>query len=84
MLVNENRNTIIEQLMFLLAEKNYRNGFSYRNERFRPRSFFYGSQLANGLIIIQAIRDLISWYCNSEVVSNILGDMVYQFQLDLQ
>ena len=70
--------------MFLIAEKNYRNGLSYRNDRFRPRSFFYGSQLANALIIMQIIRDLISWYCNNEVVSTILGDMVYQFQFRVQ
>ena len=70
--------------MFLLAEKNYRNGLSYRNDRFRPRSFFYGSQLANALIIMQIIRDLVSWYSNNEVVSNILGDMVYKFEFRMQ
>ena len=80
----QDKNNIIEQLMFLLAEKNYRNGFSYRNDRFRPRGFFYGSQLANAFIIIQIIRDLISWYCDNEVVSTILGDMVYKFQFRIQ
>ena len=84
MYFHQDKNIIIQELMFLLAERNYRNGFSYRNDRFRPRSFFYDSQLANAVIIMQIIRDLISWYSNNEVVSNILGDMVYNFQFRVQ
>ncbi len=69
----------IENLLYLLAEKNYRNGFPYFNKHFCKRIKLYKPLFFNILLALYAFREFISIFITNDFHSLIIGDFVHRY-----
>src|ERR1700761_9201393 len=74
---------ILENLIFLLGEQNYRNGFPYYNTNYKKRRKLFNPLFANTFIILILIRDFISFFITEDYYSLLIGDYVFKFDFKL-
>jgi hypothetical protein len=65
----ENKIKLIENLIFLIGEKNYRNGFPYFNQNFKKRRKLFNPLIANTFITLIIFRDIISYFITNDFYS---------------
>ena len=75
---------LLENLVFLLGEKNYRNGFPYYNPNYQKRRKLFNPKFANTFIALMIFRDIISYSMTEDYYSLLIGDFVYKFDFKLQ
>src|SRR5689334_24510503 len=75
---------LLDNLVFLLGEKNYRIGFPYYNPNYAKRRKLFNPLFANTFIVFILIRDLISFFVTEDYYSLLIGDFVFKFNFKLQ
>ena len=74
----------IEYLLYLLAEKNYRNGFPYYNQNYRKRRKLFKPLFVNTLFAIFVLKSIISLLISDDFYSLLIGDIVYLLDFKIQ
>ena len=80
----ENKKLVfIENLLYLLSEINFKNGFPYFNQNYGKRRKLFKPLIANTIMTLIIIRDIISLFI-TEDYSILIGDFVFKFEYKLQ
>ena len=74
----------LDNLFYLLGEKNYRNGFPYFNPNYRKRRKLFNPLISNTFMALIIIRDFISLFITEDFYSILIGDWIYKFEYKLQ
>ena len=78
------RLTQIENWLYLIREQNYRNGFPYFNESYKKRRKLFNPLIANTLMAIITIRDIISLFLTEDFYSILIGNFCFKFDFKTQ
>ena len=74
----------LDNLFYLLGEKNYRNGFPYFNPNYRKRRKLFNPLISNTFMALIIIRDFISYFITEDFYSILIGDYLFKFDYKLQ
>ena len=74
----------IEYLIYLMAERNYRNGLPYFNVNYRKRRTLFKPLIANIFIGFNFLKAILSLFITEEFYSIIIGDFVYSLDFKAQ
>ena len=74
-------------LMYLLGEQNFRNGFPYYNHNYRKRRLLFNPIIRNLFYVFMIRKDFISHYITEDYYAVLIGDFfhefIFKFQLSL-
>ena len=84
----------IHNMMYLLGEKNFRNGFPYCNQNYRKRSLLFNPIIKNLFYVFVLTKDFISDYKTDQNYAVFMGDwfhdtsfkfhqFIFKFQMTL-
>ena len=74
----------IQNMMYLLGEQNFRNGFPYYNQNYRKRRMLFNPIIRNLFIVLFVTKDLISHYIREDNYAVLIGDLFHGFQFKFQ
>ena len=74
----------IEYLLYLMAEKNYRNGFPYYNQNYRKRRKLFKPLFANTLFVFYVLKSILSLIISDDFYSLLIGDFVCVLDIKIQ
>ena len=83
-LKNKTKLDEIENLIFLLGEANYRNGFPYFNHRYRKRKLLFIPWVFHSYYSIHLIRAVIALLITDETYLVFLGDFTLKTVIRIQ
>ena len=74
----------LDNLFYMLGEKNYRNGFPYFNPNYRKRRKLFNPLISNTFMALIIIRDFISYFITEDFYSILIGDYLFKFKYKIQ
>src|ERR1700761_6641385 len=74
----------IKNLMYLLGEQNFRNGFPYYNQNYRKRRLLFNIIIRNSFNVFVLTKEFISYYITDDYLSVLIGDWFHQFIFKFQ
>ena len=74
----------IQNLMYLLGEQNFRNGFPYYNQNYRKRRLLFNPIIKNSLYVLYLTIDFISYYITEDYYAVLIGDWYHNYPFKFQ
>ena len=74
----------IQNMMYLLGEQNFRNGFPYYNQNYRKRRLLFNPIIKNSFYVLFLTKDFISYYITEDYYAVLIGDWFYNYSFKVQ
>ena len=74
----------IQNLMYLLGEQNFRNGFPYYNQNYRKRRLLFNPIIRNIFYVLYLMKDITSYFITHEYYAVLSGDWFYDYLFKFQ
>ena len=70
--------------MYLLTERNFKNGFPYYNQNYRKRRLLFNPIIRNLFSIFMISKDFFSYYITDVYYAVLIGDWFHEFLFKFQ